>query len=161
MGSLVSRLTQYAGGRPPATTSIVNEYSSGGVSTNNLALSVQGKLASSGSGTGGTLATLLNVSGAGYVPYLICFSNSATPTHTIRCQVIVDGTTIFDATSDSIATTQYRGMSIVDCIPQSSTYSDPTGVAIRFNTSFVVKACSSQSGTDYVAIRYEYHTTAY
>ena len=161
MGALLSRLSQFAGGRPPATTSVVNEHSSGGTATTNLNYATQGKLAASGSGTGGTLATLLSVSGAGWVPYLICFSNSGTPTHTIRCQVIIDGVTVFDATSATITTTSGSGITVVDCIPQSTTYSDPSGLPLRFNTSFVVKACSSVSGTDYVAIRYEYQLTAY
>src|SRR5574343_309144 len=145
----------------PATTPIVNEYSVGGKSTNNLSSGAQGIPVTSGAGTANTLATLLLVSGAGYCPYLICYSNSAVPTHTLRCQVIVDGVTVFDATSDSIASTQNRGLCVVDSVPSATSNSDGTGVPIRFNSSFEVKACSSQSGTDYLAIRYEYHKTAF
>ena len=145
----------------PATTSVVNAYSGGGVSTNNISLAAAGVPVASGVGTSGTLATVLTVNGAGYCPYLICYSNSATPTHTIRCQVIIDGVTVFDATSNSIATTTGRGMTVVDTIPQSATYSVASGAPLRFNSSFIVKVASSQSGTDYVAIRYEYQTTAY
>ena len=145
----------------PATTQIVNEYSIGGKSLANLAVGQQGIAVTSGSGTANVLATLLTVNGAGYCPYLICYSNSAVPTHTIRCQVIVDGVTVYDATSDSIATTTWRGMCVVDSVPSATSNSDGTGVPIRFNSSLIVKACSSQSGTDYVAVRYEYHKTAF
>jgi hypothetical protein len=161
MGAVVSRLTQFAGGRAPSTTLIVNEYSSGNASKNNLTTGTQGVLATSGAGTGGSLGTVLSVTGAGYVTYLVAFSNSATPTHTIRCKVIVDGVTVFDATSDTITTTAGRGMTVVDTIPSDPTYADPSGLPIRFNSSFVVQIASSVSGTDYAGIRYEYHKTAY
>ena len=145
---------------PPATSLITNKYSAGGTSINNVYSSGSyGVAVASGVGTGGTLSTALNITGGGYVPYLVCYSNSATPTHTIRCQVIVDGITAFDATSDSIATTVGRGMAVVDSLPLVAATSG-TGVPIRFNSSLVVKFASSQSGTDYVAIRYELHKTA-
>lgn len=143
---------------PPATSQIVNAYSDGGVSSANLASGALGKKAASGVGTGGSLTTVLSVTGGGWVPYLICYSNSATPTHTIRCKVIVDGVSVFDATSDTIATVVNRGLTVVDCVPSGTEYG-PSGTEIRFNSSFVVQVASSQSGTDYVAINYELHRT--
>src|SRR5574343_1478436 len=160
MGAVLSKFSQF-GGAAPSTSAIVNKFSSGGVSATNISTGANGVAVASGSGTANTLATLLSVSGSGFCPYLICYSNSAVPTHTLRCQVIVDGVTVFDATSDSIASTQNRGLCVVDSVPSATSNSDGTGVPIRFNSSFEVKACSSQSGTDYLAIRYEYHKTAF
>ena len=91
---------------PPATSQIVNAYSDGGVSSANLATGAIGKKVTTGVGTAGALKTLLSVTGSGYVPYLICYSNSATPTHTIRCRVVVDGVAVFDATSDTITASE-------------------------------------------------------
>src|SRR5574343_745490 len=158
MGAVLSKFSQF-GGAAPSTSAIVNKFSSGGVSATNISTGANGVAVASGSGTANTLATLLSVSGSGFCPYLICYSNSATPTHTIRCQVIVDGVTVFDATSDTITTTADKGMTVVDSIPLSGTYSVPSGVPMRYNSSFVVKACSSQSGTNYVAIRYDLSKT--
>lgn len=146
MGAVLSKFSQF-GGAAPSTTAIVNTYSSGGSSIASINAGLKGVAVASGSGTANTLATLLTVSGSGYCPYLIAYSNSATPTHTVRCQVIVDGVTVFDATSNTITTTSGTGMLVTDA-------ADSTSIAIRYNSSLVVKACSSSSGTDYVAIRY-------
>ena len=68
----------------PATTSIINAFSDGGSSISNIGSSPIGKKIASGAGTANTLATVLTISGSGYVPFLVCYSNSATPAHTIR-----------------------------------------------------------------------------
>jgi hypothetical protein len=143
---------------PPATREVVNAYSAGGSSSANLASGAIGRKVASGAGTANVLATVLTVTGGGWVPYLICYSNSATPSHTIRCQVIVDGVAAFDATSDTIGTVINRGITVVDCVPSGTEYG-PSGTEIRFNSSLEVKVASSQSGTDYVAINYELHRT--
>jgi hypothetical protein len=143
----------------PATTQIVNRFSSGGVSVSLINTAAAGVEALSGAGTANTLASVLYVAGSGYVPYLICYSASATPAHTIRCQVLVDGISVFDVTSDVITTQAGKGFTVVDTIPQSSNYSVASGLPIRFNSSFEVKIASSQSGSDFVGIRYEYHKT--
>ena len=143
----------------PATTQITNRFSAGGSSGSNIGATGTGVAIASGVGTGGTLATLLSVTGGGYCPFLVCYSNSATPAHTIRCQVIVDGITAFDATSDTITTTLNRGICVVNAVPDNVSTSTPSGWPIRFNNSFVVRVASSQSGTDYAAIRYEIHKT--
>ena len=144
---------------PPATSLITNAYSSGGASSTSL-LTSRGVKVATGAGTGGTLGTLLNVAGAGYVPFLLAYSNSAVPTHTVRCQVIIDGITAFDATSDSIATTANRGLVVVDAVHSGVANGLPSGLPLRFNSSLVVNVASSQSGTDYAAISYELHKTA-
>jgi hypothetical protein len=145
----------------PSTTAVSNRFSAGGSSAANLGNTTTGTPGASGVGTANTLATLLTVSGAGYVPFLVCYSNSATPAHTIRCQVIIDGTIVFDATSDTITTTVNKGICIVDSVPNTGSGATPSGYPLRFNSSLVVKAASSQSGTDFVAVRYEYQRTAY
>jgi hypothetical protein len=144
----------------PATTEISNRFSAGGSSLSNVGGSTTGTAVTSGVGSSSVLKTLLTVNGAGYCPFLICYSNSATPAHTIRCKVIVDGITAFDATSDTITTTALRGIAVVDAVPSATSSVAPTGVPIRFNYSMEVQVASSQSGTDYVAIRYEYQKTA-
>jgi hypothetical protein len=143
---------------PPATSLVTNAYSAGGSSITNM-LTNRGVKVASGVGTGGTLATLLTVTGAGYVPFLLAYSNSAVPTHTVRCQVIIDGVTAFDATSDSIASTANRGMVVVDAVHSGVSNGIPSGLPLRFNASLVVKVASSQSGTDYAAISYELQKT--
>lgn len=143
----------------PATTSITNRFSAGGSSSLGVGSTNTGVAVASGAGAANVLDTLLSVTGSGYCPYLICYSNSASPTHTIRCQVIVDGTTVFDATSDTITTTTNRGITVVNAVPDTTTGTTPSGVPIRYNSTFVVKACSSQSGSAYVAIRYELSKT--
>ena len=144
----------------PSTTVINNKFSAGGQSAVNIGSSTTGTAVASGVGSASVLANVLTVTGPGYCPFLICYSNSATPAHTIRCQVIVDGITAFDATSDTITTTINRGFSVVDCVPSATSSVAPSGWPIRFNYSLVVNVASSQSGTDYVAIRYEYQKTA-
>ena len=144
----------------PATTEISNRFSAGGSSITNIGNTSTGTLVASGAGTAGVLATALTINGSGYCPFLICYSNSATPAHTIRCKVIVDGITVFDATSDTITTTVNRGIAVVDSVPSATASVAPTGVPIRFNYSMVVQIASSQSGTDFVAIRHEYQKTA-
>lgn len=143
----------------PSTTGIVNRFSAGGVSQTSISSTNTGVAVASGVGTANVLATVLSVTGSGYVPYLICYSNSATPSHTIRCQVLVDGIAVFDATSDNIATTSGRGMCVVNSVPDNAAAANPSGYPIRYNGSVVVKIASSQSGTDYVAIRYELSKT--
>lgn len=144
----------------PSTSSITNYYSSGGVSSPNLHLLTTVPSVASGAGTADTLATVLSVTGAGYCPFLICYSNSAVPAHTVRCQVIVDSVTVFDATSDTITTTLGRGVVVVNAMTSGVSNTVPSGVPIRFNYSLEVKVASSQSGTDLVAVRYDISKTA-
>ena len=137
---------------------IVNIFSAGGVSRTNVSYYDSSAVTvTSGVGTSNTLAPLLTVNGSGYVPYLSCYSNSVVPTHTIRCQVLVDGVSVFDATTDSIASTANRGVYVVNSVPNPNETAG--GMPIRFNSSLVVNACSSQSGTDFVAVDYEYQKT--
>jgi hypothetical protein len=129
----------------PATTEISNRFSAGGSSLTNVGASTTGTVVASGVGTANTLKTLLTVNGSGYVPFLICYSNSATPAHTIRCKVFVDGVSVFDATTDTITTTVQRGIAVVDAVPSATSSVAPTGVPIRFSYSFVVLVASSPS----------------
>lgn len=148
-------ISQFFGVEGPVT-SIVNYYSAGGVQSSvsiaSSDLSIT-KETLSGALTAGTLATVNNISGRGRVNIVTAYSKDATA-RTIRVQVIVDGTTVFDATSNSISTTG-RGVVALGVI-------DNTGSAsafqpIRFNTSLVVKVASSLTETDKIAtgINYE------
>ena len=143
----------------PATTSIVNYYSAGGTSTSITADYL--KKVTSGTLGAGEFYTALNLTGGGWATLLAAYSNSATPTHTVRLQVIVDGVTVFDATSDSIATTANKRAVIAIGDPSTAAAEPPAGgQALRWNSSLVVKIASSQAGTDYVGLAYEYQTTA-
>ena len=140
----------------PATTSIVNYYSSGGVKTT-VGVAPPRRSVTSGALTAGEFYTALNIAGSGWVPLLYVYNNSATPTHTIRLQVTVDGTIVFDATSDTITTSASRFAVIAaGCAETGFTWD---GEPIRFNSSLVVKIASSQAGTDYVGLAYEYQLT--
>jgi hypothetical protein len=141
----------------PATTQVKNYWSSGGVSTI-IAANYLPTIASGALGAG-ELGTVINITGSGWVSLLAAYSNSATPTHTIRCQVIVDGVTVFDATSDSIATTANKRALIVVGDVDTAAAEPPHAYPLRFNSSLVVNLASSQAGTDYVACAYEYQLT--
>lgn len=141
----------------PATTSIKNYWSAGGTSTVILASYLP--TVTSGVLGAGEFYTALNITGSGWVTVLAAYSNSATPTHTIRLQVIVDGVTAFDATSDSIATTSNKRAVIAVGDPETAAAEPPQGYPLRFNSSLVVKIASSQAGTDYVGLAYEYQLT--
>jgi hypothetical protein len=143
----------------PSTTQIVSKWSIGGVSVNGVTSGQRGLETLSGVATANELKTALSVTGSGWCSYLICYSASAVPTHTIRCEVTVDGVVVFDSTSNSIASSPATGFPVVDCVPQDVTYNTATGYPIRFNSSLVVKIASSQAGTDYVGARYEYQLT--
>lgn len=148
----MSTLSQFSGGA--ATRSIVNAFSSGGVSSaGNLNAGTSGNASRevlSGALTANTLKDLLSVSGSGQVPYLSAYSKDAT-SRTIRMVVIVDGTTVFDATSNAIAGTN-NGILAAGYVGSSNagTPSHP----IRFNSSLLVRVASSLTETDKVAIAY-------
>lgn len=148
----MSAFSQFAG--IPATRSIVNGFSSGGsVTAGSIAASVVNNMARevlSGALTANTLATVLSVSGAGYVPHLTVYTKDTT-SRTVRIQVVVDGTTVFDATS-SATTTSGAGMVVVGSGTSSgNTISD---FPLSFGSTLVVKIASSLSETDKVAIGY-------
>lgn len=134
------------------TKQIVNQFSSGGVSV--ASINSGGNFArtlNSGALTAGTLSTLVTVTGSGMLPYLVAYTNNATA-RTIRVVLIIDGVTVFDATSDSISATG-RGMAVVGCNTATGFTAD--GEPARFNSSCVIRVASSLTETDNIGIAYK------
>ncbi len=145
----MSTLSQFSGGA--ATRSIINFCSSGGVSLTNLTANAStniGREVLSGSLTAGVLKTLLTISHGGRVPFLSVYSKNAT-SRTVRIVVIVDGVTVFDATSSAV-TASGSGLWVAGQAISGANASEP----IRFNSSLVVQVASSLTETDGVAIGY-------
>lgn len=147
----MSTLSQFSGGSP--TTSIVNFYSSGGVNSEQQvgASAVNGaREVLSGALTAATLATALAVTGAGEVPALSIFTKNST-SRTLRLRVTVDGTVVFDSTSNAITSSGY-GMVAVGTAETAGMRPAPS--PIKFNASLLVEIASSLSETDLIAIAY-------
>lgn len=148
----MSSLTDFFGGG--ATTSIVNYFSSGGVSSAwNLqaAESTNSREVLSGALTAGTLATVLSVTGAGEVPWLGAYTKDGT-SRTVRARVTVDGVVVFDATSAAI-TVSGQGLMVCGVEPTASRYTQ-SPVPVRFFNSLLVEVASSLTETGKVAISY-------
>lgn len=143
----MSTLSQFSGGAP--TTSIVNAYSSGGVSPSSTNINASpatngAKEVLSGALTANTLATVLSVSGGGVCNWLSAYSMDTT-TRTVRVRVVADGVAVFDATSNAVSLAS-RGIPVVGVFSNTG--------EIRFNSSLVVQVASSLTETDKVAIGY-------
>lgn len=133
------------------TKQIVNQFSSGGVSVAGASTSASyPRTVNSGALTAATLATVLTISTAGEISYLTAYSADSTA-RTIRVVVICDGTTVFDATSDSFAATG-RGMVIAGSTNGTGLID---GNTIRFNSSCVVRVASSLTETDKITLAYK------
>lgn len=155
----MSDLAQFFGGQL-ATTAIVNAHSSG--SPAGISLSTVQQLAKavlSGALTADTLATVVSISGRGWVP-ICAVQQEDTTSRTLRLQVIVDGVTVFDSTS-AASTTQYRGIVAAGNHTQDTSgkyqLTDSSN-AIRFLTSCVIKVASSLSETDKLSVLYKAYT---
>lgn len=138
------------GGAAPTKT-IINAFSSGGVSTANLAASSLTNMAKeylSGALSAGVLSgAIVTITGPGHAPYLVAYSKDATA-RTIRLQVVVDGVTVFDATSNSISAS---GTGVVAVGHGAATAVGPS-CAIRWQSSLVVKVASSLGETDKIGV---------
>ena len=149
----MSTYSQFTGGAP--TTSIVNFYSSGGVSSGSALSSgtaSNSRSVLSGALTANALKTLLTVTGGGEVPLLFVSTQDAT-SRTLRVRVTVDGAVVFDATSSAIAASNQG--TVVMGQPVSTSYLAAVSPGIRFNSSLVVEAASSLSETDKVLLAYQ------
>lgn len=145
------------GSGPVAT--IVNYFSSGGVSTGaNIATNVNNnaKEILSGALTANTLASLSGfpLSGRGRLNLLTAYTKDAT-SRTIRVQVIVDGTTVYDATSDAITNS---GSGVVPVGVVTSATGALEMQPIDFQTSLDIKIASSLTETNKVAAAVNYET---
>lgn len=150
----MSTLSQFTGGAP--TRAIVNGFSSGGVVSSAsvaAALNTNGaREVLSGALTANTLATVVNITTGGQISYLSGHTKDAT-SRTVRLVVILDGTTVFDATS-STASLLGAGLVAVGHQP-SGTGGWVEGAPIRFNSSCVIRLASSLTETDKLAVSYK------
>jgi hypothetical protein len=157
----VSNLAQFVGGYGPIAT-IVNFFSGGGTSYTSGSLvastlnNTKETVPTAGSLAAGTLSTVNNITGRGRLNLLTAYTKDATP-RTVRCQVIIDGATVFDATSNSVAGVGY-GMVPVGVMDGAA--SSQVFQPIDFYTSCVVKVASSLTEADKVATGINYETWA-
>ena len=146
----MSTLSQFSGGA--ATRSIVNGFSSGGVSTtavNAQAPTNNAREVLSGALTAATLKDIVSITTGGQIDFISAYSKNAT-SRTIRLVVILDGTTVFDATTGAVAATS-SGIVAVGQNPSSGWVK---ASPIRFNASCVIRVASSLTETDNVAVGY-------
>ena len=145
--------------RPPK--SIVNGHSAGGtyqqsVMTTDSAV----KKTLSGALTANTLKSILTISGSGVLAMCYVSSRNAT-SRTMRLQIIVDGTTVFDATSSAVtaADSALIGVGQVASKDAGGGYWYVMPLPIPFNTSLDVKIASSLSETDLLQLNEIHWTT--
>lgn len=147
--------------RPPRA--IVNACSVSGGTVTAVMTSVgstNNKLILSGALTAGTLATVLSLSGGGAMP--LCFLHGVDATaRTLRLQIIVDGTTVFDpGVTASLTSTTTAVVAAGD--PASLDASNfkyiVAGAPVYFNSSLVVKIASSLTETDKLQLQVQYWT---
>lgn len=154
----MSDVAQFGIGGQRATASIINYFSSGGVSLTNVGASASNNAREllSGALTATTLKSLLSFTGAGRLPYLAAYSKDTTA-RTVRLRVCVDGVTstyAFDATTDSM-TVAGKGLLAAGAAPSNATAS---GAEIVWNISCEIWVASSVTETDKVAIAYQAET---
>lgn len=141
----MSTFNQFAGSA--ATRSITNAFSAGGVvSASSVAASLSTNAAKetvSATLSANVLETVVSATGAGEVPYLTVYTTSGT-SQTVRAKVIVDGTTVFDATSAS-TTTPGAGVIVVGEYSAAG-FPGSSSSPLRFNTSWSVQVASSAAG---------------
>lgn len=151
----MSYLSQYFGGHR-ATAAIVNNHSSGAPAGITLNATQLAKAVLSGALTANTLATVVSITGQGWMPVCAVQQEDAT-SRTLRLQVIVDGVTVFDATS-AAGTTANRAIVAAGSHIQTSSgnYQLADGQpGIRFFSSCVVKVASSLTETDKLSVLYK------
>lgn len=154
----MSYLSQYFGGQR-ATAAIVNAHSSGSPAGLTLNTSQLAKAVLSGALTANTLATVVSITGQGWVP-VCAVQQEDTTSRTLRLQVIVDGVTAFDATS-AASTTANRAIVAAGSHIQTSAgnYQLADGhPGIRFFASCVIKIASSLTETDKLSVLYKAYT---
>jgi hypothetical protein len=145
----MSTLSQFSGGA--ATRSIVNICSSGSTSLATLMANGSSNCARevlSGALTAATLKDIVSITGGGQIDYLSAYAKNTT-SRTVRLVVVLDGVTVFDATSSAV-TANGSGLLAVGQSIGGSHRSAP----IRWNSSCVISVASSLTETDNVAVAY-------
>lgn len=131
-------------GAQAATKTVVNYFSSGGVSLagvgGGVAAANAKEVLSVAMGVANTLTQVVSVTGSGQCPFLAAYSKDTT-SRQIRLQVTVDGTVVFDAPTDSIVTVG-RGTMAAGRYSAAELQAIPA-TPIRYNTSLVIKIASS------------------
>lgn len=137
-------------GAAKTTTSVVNGYSTAGVSPLAMTSSVvRGtKVTLSGALTANTLKSMITVAGsAGSMSVCAVHTNDST-VQTLRLQVIVDGAyTVFDTTSASVSATSL-GILAAGATDASASSFLFDGSEIHWKTSLSVSIASSAAATD-------------
>lgn len=150
--------SRFGGGQPPK--SIVNGHSAGGTYQQSVMASNSAvKKTLSGELTANTLKSILTISGSGVLAMCYVSSMNAT-SRTMRLQIIVDGTTAFDATSAAVtaADSALIGAGQV-ASKDASGYWYVIPLPIPFSTSLDVKIASSLTETDLLRLNEIHWTT--
>lgn len=130
------------------TKAIVNAFSTSGWASVAINDESSAKVIASGALIAATLATVLSVTGAGEMNYLTLKSLDET-VRTMRIQVICDGVTVFDSTSESAAHSGESGI-VIGAMANAgapNTFTE-SGESIRWNSSMQVKVASSLTETN-------------
>lgn len=107
--------------------------------------------------SGGSLVTILSLTGKGVISFLACAPVDAT-SRTHRFKVTLDGVVIFDVTSTATSAIAMVCPVIGGIVSMSNTYSTATVVPepIFFNTSLLVEYTSSLTETAKTNVAYKY-----
>lgn len=147
----MSTLSQFSGGA--ATRSIVNFCSSGAANLATLQANGATNCARevlSGALTANTLKDIVSITGGGQIDYLTAYAKNVT-SRTVRLVVVLDGVTVFDATSSAVTANGSGLMAVGQVIAGSGSQ---RSAPIRWNSSCVIRVASSLTETDNVGVAY-------
>lgn len=142
----------------PSTKSISNTFSAGGdvATACGLARQFGGIEIATFALVAGIPLVVLNIVGAGEIPYLAAYSKNAT-SRKLTLMVVIDGVTVFNAQSGAIAGAN-NGISAAGFNSGAAQVLDPP---IRFNSSLLVSITSTiADAIGNVALGYSLHQTA-
>lgn len=147
-----------------ATTSIINGYSANGVASVAMSVGYEPKAAQTGSLSANVLSTILNITGtAGQLSFLAIISGDAT-SRTLRVNITVDGTSVWDFTSAAISTSGngipilgYHSAGIIGGGYAQMQAHNPT---VKFRSSLKIEVASSLTESNKSTIYYKYNTEA-
>ena len=132
----------------PVPKALVNYCSAGGVSVGvPTAVATGMSKILSGALTANTLSTALSVTGSGSLNF-ICVAAEDTTSRTVRIKITLDGTAVFDSTSNAFTASSY-GVIAVGVYTSSMIAIDD----IPFNSSCLIQIASSLSETDKISLR--------
>jgi len=143
-------------GAAKATKSLVNRFAQASWPPQAIStLAASGAVSAlSGSMTSATLKTLLSISGVGGRVTQLTFRTADATARTIRVKIVVDGTTVCDATSTSITTINEGGVFAGQRSGTTVLILPP----IVWNSTIVIEYASSVTETDKITAEYIYNT---